>query len=155
MFTCILHPHAPMDGGGCRSSEPKEAARSASGPSEPWPRQCAPVQPRIKWFEAVHVLGLDVGRVLLGKPRSSCPDGVAEGSDEYLAVAGVALSPSWNIVERLVGSAKPTEPVVPDRTHTVDFDGHEPFASQWLAVPRTGSVDHVGFHGTLPQIFPA
>ena len=95
----------------------------------------APSESCVKLVEAVQVLRLNGGRVLLGKPRSSRPDGVAKGSDEYLAVAGAALLPAWNVVELLSGSAKPTQSVVPNRANAVDFDGHEPFASQWLAVP--------------------
>ena len=107
----------------------------------------APAEPRVEGFEAVQVLRLNGGRVLLGKFGPSRPDGVAESADENLAVAGAALLPRWNIVELLFGSAKPTALIVPDGADAVDLDGHEPFASQWLAVPRAWLIDLDIGHG--------
>ena len=95
----------------------------------------APMEPHVKLVEAVDVLRLDGGRVLLGKPGSGRSDGVLESSDEYLAIAGVALLPWRNVVELLSGPAEPTQSVVPDGANTVDLDRYEPFACQGVAIP--------------------
>lgn len=65
----------------------------------------APRQPRVKWFEAVHVLRMNGGRVPPGEPDSSRSDGVAERSDKDLTVVSATPLQWWNVMERLAGSA--------------------------------------------------